>query len=374
MLNHAGRLIPVIFAKNKQVMLSEKEWENEPEDDDSSESRYERMAFTVDKGQESIRIDKFLINRMEGGTRNKLQQGIEKGFVLVNNQVVKSNYKIRPGDHIIMYSDTAPELTEVIPEQLPLDIRYEDDDIIILYKPAGMVVHPGSGNYTGTVVNGISWYLKQQQPHLSESELPRFGLVHRIDKNTTGLLVLAKNEIASVRLASQFAEHTVQRRYIALVWGDFTDDSGTIVAHVGRHQRHRKIMDTFPEGEYGKEAITHYRVLERLGYVSLIECRLETGRTHQIRVHMKYIGHPLFNDETYGGDKIVKGTVFTKYKQFVENCFALCPRHALHAKTLGFIHPTSGKQMLFESEIPADMQSVIEKWRRYVGAKGMNVE
>ena len=355
-------------------MQKEREWQNEPEEGDSGESRYERMAFTVDKGQESIRIDKFLINRMEGGTRNKLQQGIEKGFVLVNNQPVKSNYKVRPGDHIIMYADTAPELTEIIPEQLPLDIRYEDDDIIILHKPVGMVVHPGSGNYTGTIVNGISWYLQQQKPELSESELPRFGLVHRIDKNTTGLLVLAKNETASMRLAGQFAEHTVHRRYIALVWGDFTDDSGTITVHVGRHQRHRKMMDVFPEGEYGKEAITHYKVLERFGYVSLIECRLETGRTHQIRVHMKYIGHPLFNDETYGGDKIVKGTVFSKYRQFVENCFALCPRHALHAKTLGFIHPTTGKQMLFDSEIPADMQAVIEKWRRYVGAKGMDVE
>jgi 23S rRNA pseudouridine1911/1915/1917 synthase len=224
------------------------------------------------------------------------------------------------------------------------------------------------------VVNGISWYLQQQNPNLSESELPRFGLVHRIDKNTTGLLVLAKNEIASVRLSGQFAAHTVQRRYIALVWGDFTDDSGTITTHIGRHPRHRKIMESFPEGEHGKEAVTHYRVLERLGYVSLIECRLETGRTHQIRVHMKYIGHPLFNDETYGGNKIVKGTVFTKYKQFVENCFALCPRHALHARTLGFTHPTSGKQMLFESEIPADMQSVIEKWRRYTGAKAINRE
>jgi 23S rRNA pseudouridine1911/1915/1917 synthase len=271
-----------------------------------------------------------------------------------------------------MYSDTAPELTEIIPEQIPLDIRYEDDDIIVLYKPAGMVVHPGSGNYTGTLVNGISWHLKQQQPGLSETELPRFGLVHRIDKNTTGLLVLAKNETASLRLARQFAEHTVQRRYIALVWGDFAEDSGTISAHVGRHQRYRKVMDVFPEGEHGKEAVTHFSVLERFGYVSLIECRLETGRTHQIRVHMKYTGHPLFNDETYGGDKIVKGTVFSKYRQFVENCFALCPRQALHAKTLGFIHPTSGEFMLFESEIPVDMQAVIEKWRQYTAARRVN--
>lgn len=351
----------------------EEAWNREPENGDGAEELYERMSFIVDKGQESIRIDKFLINRMEGGTRSKLQQGIEKGFVLVNNQPVKSNYKVRPGDHITMYTDTAPDLTEIVPEQIPLDIRYEDEDIIVLYKPAGMVVHPGSGNYNGTVVNGICWHLRQQNPGLSETELPRFGLVHRIDKNTTGLLVLAKNETASMRLAAQFAEHSVHRKYIALVWGDFTEQTGTIVANVGRHQRHRKMMDIFPEGDYGKEAITHYTVLERWGYVSLIECRLETGRTHQIRVHMKHIGHPLFNDDTYGGDKIVKGTVFTKYRQFVENCFALCPRHALHAQTLGFIHPTTGKEMAFDSDIPADMQSVIEKWRRYVGAKGMDI-
>jgi 23S rRNA pseudouridine1911/1915/1917 synthase len=353
-------------------MYKELEWEEGQEEGDNDEPRYERMSFTVDKGQDPVRIDKFLIARIEGGTRNKVQQGIEKKLVLVNDQPVKSNYKVRPGDHIIMYSDTAPELTEIIPEQIPLDIRYEDDDIIVLYKPAGMVVHPGSGNYTGTLVNGISWHLKQQQPGLSETELPRFGLVHRIDKNTTGLLVLAKNETASLRLARQFAEHTVQRRYIALVWGDFAEDSGTISAHVGRHQRYRKVMDVFPEGEHGKEAVTHFSVLERFGYVSLIECRLETGRTHQIRVHMKYTGHPLFNDETYGGDKIVKGTVFSKYRQFVENCFALCPRQALHAKTLGFIHPTSGEFMLFESEIPVDMQAVIEKWRQYTAARRVN--
>ncbi len=360
--------------ETKTTMNKEEvEWEDDQEDDDS-ESRYERMFIVVDKGQEPIRIDKFLIARIEGGTRNKLQQAIEKGFVLVNDQPVKSNYKIKPADNILVYSDTSPESTEIIPEHIPLDIRYEDDDIIVLNKPAGMVVHPGCGNYTGTLVNGISWHLKQQNPALSESDLPRFGLVHRIDKNTTGLLVIAKNETASLRLAKQFAEHTVQRRYIALVWGDFTEDTGTIIAHVGRHQRFRKIMDAYPEGDHGKEAITHYTVLERFGYVSLVECRLETGRTHQIRVHMKYSGHPLFNDETYGGDKIVKGTVFTKYKQFVENCFALCPRHALHAKTLGFIHPGSGKEMLFNSEVPADIQAVIEKWKRYVGAKGMSAE
>lgn len=348
------------------------EWDQELENGDASEERFERLAFVVDKGQEPIRIDKFLITKIEGGTRNKLQQGIEKGFVLVNEKPVKSNYKIKPGDSVIMYSDTSPESTEIVPEKLELNIIHEDANVIILNKLPGMVVHPGCGNYSGTVVNGISWHLQQQDPSLSEQDLPRFGLVHRIDKNTSGLLVLAKNHKASIGLAAQFANHTVHRRYIALVWGDFEEDEGTISAHVGRHQRFRKIMDTYPDGDYGKEAITHYKVLERFGYVSLVECRLETGRTHQIRVHMKSIGHPLFNDDTYGGDRIVKGTVFTKYKQFIDNCFELCPRHALHAKTLGFIHPGTQQPLLFDSELPADLQAVIEKWKRYIGARKLN--
>lgn len=352
-------------------MSSEEDWENELENGDSSEERFERMSFTVDKGQEPVRIDKFLFNRIEGGTRNKLQQAIEKEYVLVNGKAVKSNYKIRPGDNVILYSDTSRESTEIVAEKLSLDIVYEDDYIIIINKTAGLVVHPGCGNYTGTVVNGIAYHLKQQTPDLLESDLPRFGLVHRIDKNTSGLLVLAKNEKASLFLANQFAEHTVERKYIALVWGDFEEDSGTVVAHIGRHQRFRKIMEAYPEGEYGKDAVTHYTVLERFGYVTLIECRLETGRTHQIRVHMKHIGHPLFNDDTYGGDRIVKGTVFTKYKQFVENCFDLCPRHALHAKTLGFVHPGTKQKMVFDSELPADISAVIEKWRRYAGSRGI---
>ncbi len=347
-------------------------WNEDLENDYETEELYKRLSLTVDKGQEPVRIDKFLLARMEGGTRNKLQQGIEKGLVLVNQQPVKSNYKIRPGDQITMYSDSNPELTEIIPEELPLDIRYEDQEILVLYKPAGMVVHPGSGNYSGTLVNGVSWYLKQQQPNLSETELPRFGLVHRIDKDTTGLLVIAKNENASLQLASQFAAHTVHRKYAALVWGDFEQDNGTITGNIGRNLRFRKLMDVFPEGDHGKEAVTHYKVLERFGYVSLVECRLETGRTHQIRVHMQHIGHPLFNDETYGGNKIVKGTVFSKYKQFVENCFSLCPRQALHAKTLGFIHPTTGIEMWFDSEIPSDMEAVIEKWRSYTIVKGIH--
>ncbi|MFT3750596.1 MAG: RluA family pseudouridine synthase [Agriterribacter sp.] len=349
----------------------EADFEDELENAEGAEELYERMSFTVDKGQEPLRIDKFLINRIEGGTRNKLQQAIEKGHVLVNGKAVKSNHKIKPGDEVLVYSETSPESTEIVPEKMELNFVYEDDNIIVINKPAGMVVHPGSGNYSGTVVNGIAWHLQQQAPGLTEVALPRFGLVHRIDKNTSGLLVLAKNEKASLGLAAQFAAHTVHRRYIALVWGDFEESEGTITGHVGRHQRFRKIMDVYPEGDHGKDAVTHYTVLEKFGYVSLVECRLETGRTHQIRIHMKHIGHPLFNDDAYGGDRIVKGTVFTKYKQFVENCFAVCPRHALHAKTLGFIHPITKKEMFFNSELPEDMQQVIEKWRRYVSAKGI---
>ncbi|MBS1975686.1 MAG: RluA family pseudouridine synthase, partial [Bacteroidetes bacterium] len=238
--------------------------------------------------------------------------------------------------------------------------------------PAGLVVHPASGNYSGTLINGVAYYLQQKNASINEETLPRFGLVHRIDKNTSGLMVLAKTGKAVTSLAKQFFDHTVKRQYVALVWGDMADDSGTIAAHVGRHQRFRKLFDAYPEGEHGKEAITHYKVLERFGYTSLLQCELETGRTHQIRVHMQHIGHPLFNDETYGGDKIVKGTVFSKYKQFVENCFEACPRQALHAKTIGFIHPTTKKEMLFENELPHDMQKLIEKWRGYTAKKSVN--
>ena len=336
---------------------------------DSNDELYERFNLTIDKGQEPIRIDKFLMARIENATRNKLQQAINTGLVLVNGKEVKPNYKIRPLDQVIIYSDMSPEETDVVPEQIPLDILYEDDDFMIINNPAGMVVHPGSGNYSGTLLNGVAWYLQQQQPGVSESVLPRFGLVHRIDKNTSGLLVLAKKDTAMRNLAKQFFDHTISRKYIALVWGDMKDDTGTIVAHVGRNLRHRKLFEAYPEGDHGKEAITHYRVLGRFGYVTLVECILETGRTHQIRVHMKYIGHPLFNDDFYGGDRIVRGTVFTKYKQFVDNCFAICQRQALHAKELGFIHPTTKEKVHFESELPEDMKAVIEKWRNYIGHK-----
>jgi 23S rRNA pseudouridine1911/1915/1917 synthase len=333
---------------------------------DGSEELYQRFVFNVDKGQESYRIDKFLMSRIEGATRNKLQQAINTGLILVNNKEVKQNYKIKPFDNIIIYSDLSPESTEVIPEKLPLNIVFEDDDIMIINKPAGMVVHPGSGNYSGTLLNGIAWYLQQKNPEVNEQTLSRFGLVHRIDKNTSGLLVLAKNDKALRHLAKQFFDHTVKRQYTALVWGDVQNDKGTIVAHVGRNLRYRKLFEAYPEGDHGKAAITHYTVLERFNYVTIVQCVLETGRTHQIRVHMKHIGHPLFNDDIYGGNKILKGTIFTKYKQFVDNCFAICARQALHAKTLGFIHPTTGKEMFFEAELPNDIEQVIEKWRGYV--------
>ena len=335
---------------------------------DSADELYERFTFSVDKGQEPYRIDKFLMNRIEGATRNKLQQSINTGLVLVNGKEVRPNYKVKAFDEILVYSDMSPEETKIIPEDIPLNIEFEDQDIIIINKPPGLVVHPGSGNYSGTLLNGIAYYLKKENPSIDEESLPRWGLVHRIDKNTSGLLALAKTDKAMRLLARQFYDHSVKRKYVALVWGDLKNESGTIEAHVGRNLRSRKLFDAYPEGDHGKEAITHYTVLERFNYVTLVECVLETGRTHQIRVHMKYIGHPLFNDDFYGGDRIVKGTVFTKYKQFVENCFAICPRQALHAKTLGFVHPVSGNEIFFNSPIPDDMTMVIEKWRKYIGS------
>ncbi len=335
------------------------------EEQESSDELYERFVFNADKGQEPYRIDKFLMNRIEGATRNKLQQAINAGLVLVNGKEVKQNYKIKALDNIVIYSDLSPESTDVVPEDIPLNIVFEDDSIILINKPAGLVVHPGSGNYRGTLLNGIAWHLQQKNPSISDETLPRFGLVHRIDKNTSGLLVLAKTDKAMRHLAKQFYDHTVKRKYLALVWGDVKDEEGTIIAHVGRNLRYRKLFEAYPEGDHGKEAITHYKVVERFNYVTLVQCVLETGRTHQIRVHMKYLGHPLFNDDFYGGDKIVKGTIFSKYKQFVDNCFSICPRQALHAKTLGFAHPATEEEVFFETELPNDMARVIEKWRDY---------
>jgi 23S rRNA pseudouridine1911/1915/1917 synthase len=348
---------------------------NDPEENvdgvEGAEELYERFSLTVDKGQEPMRLDKFLVARIENASRNKVQQSIESGRVTVNGKTVQANHKIKPGEEIIVYSDKEMHGEEIIPEQMPLNIVFEDDDILIINKPVGLVVHPASGNPRGTLINGVAWYLQQQNSNISADNLPRFGLVHRIDKNTSGLMVLAKTEKAVTSLAKEFFDHTIHRQYVAMVWGDVAEDEGTIRAHIGRHQRFRKIFDAYPDGEVGKDAVTHYKVLERLGYVTIVQCELETGRTHQIRVHMKSIGHPLFNDELYGGDRIVKGTVFTKYKQFVDNCFAICPRHALHAKTIGFIHPRTRKEVVFNSEMPEDMTKLFEKWRGYAKTKNI---
>lgn len=330
-----------------------------------AEDIYERRTFVADKGQEPMRIDKWIQMRFENATRSKVQKSIENGFVTVNGKLIKSNYKIKAGDEVITMLVHNPDASEVKPEPIPLDIRFEDEHLMVVHKPANMVVHPGVGNYTGTLLNGIAYHLLQQMPDLDEEALPRFGLVHRIDKNTTGLLVVAKTPAAAAGLVKQFAAHTVQRKYVALVWGNLEEDEGTINAHIARHRQFRKMFDAYPDGEIGKHAITHYRVLERFHYVTLVECVLETGRTHQIRVHMKHIGHTLFHDSEYGGDKILKGTIYSKYKQFVENCFTLCPRCALHAATLGFVHPITQQEISFESELPSDMNSLIEKWRNY---------
>ena len=350
-------------------MQDESENEN-PDLQDNNDDLYERLSITIDKGQEPLRIDKFLVSRIEGATRNKVQDAINTGMVTVNGKEIRSNYKIKPLDSLIVYSAMSPEQTEVIPEKMELNIIYEDAGLMIINKPAGMVVHPAIGNYSGTLLNGVSYYLQQQNSSLSEDMLPRFGLVHRIDKNTTGLLVLAKTDTAMRKLAKQFFDHSVRRQYVALVWGDVLNDTGTIIAHVGRHLRFRKLFEAYPEGDHGKEAVTHYKVLERFGYVTLVQCILETGRTHQIRVHMKHLGHPLFNDDIYGGNKILKGTVYAKYKQFVDNCFHICQRQALHAKTLGFIHPSTGEEMFFDTALPEDIEQVIDKWRKYSQSVG----
>lgn len=327
---------------------------------------YEHFALTVDRGQTMMRIDKFLTCRMEHCSRNRIQSAADCGNILVNGTAVKASYKVKPLDRISIVMPYPRREVEIIPEDIPLDIVYEDDDVILVNKQAGMVVHPGHGNYSGTLVNALTFHLREL-PLFQEGDM-RAGLVHRIDKNTSGLLVVAKNERAHARLAKQFFDHTISRRYVALVWGNFEQDEGTVTGNIGRSPRDRMKMCVFPDGSDGKHAVTHWRVLRRYGYVTLVECRLETGRTHQIRVHMEYIGHPLFNDERYGGDRILKGTTFAKYKQFIDNCFALCPRHALHARSLGFVHPATGREVYFESELPADFAALVEKWDGYVSA------
>jgi 23S rRNA pseudouridine1911/1915/1917 synthase len=332
--------------------------------EDSEDEFYEHFRFVTDKGQSLLRVDKFLVDRIESASRNRIRLAADAGFIRANGNAVKTNYKVKPCDVITVVMDRPRRELEIIPEDIPLKVIYEDDDVMVIDKPPGLVVHPGHGNYTGTLVNAIAWRLKDE-PGFNSND-PRLGLVHRIDKDTSGLLVVAKNPEAKTNLGMQFFNKTTQRKYAALVWGIVKNDEGRIEGNLGRDPKDRMQVIVFPDGEAGKPAVTHYRVSERLGYVTLVECRLETGRTHQIRVHMKYIGHTLFNDERYGGNEILKGNNHTKYKQFIQNCFEVCPRQALHAQTLGFIHPRTGEEMFFESPIPDDMSQLIEKWRNYV--------
>ncbi len=330
---------------------------------------FEHYHLVVDPGQTLIRIDKFLSDRLKNATRSRLQAAADDGKVLVNSVPVKSSYRVKPGDEISIVMDYPRRELRIIPEDIPLNIIYEDDSLIVLNKPAGLVVHPGHGNYSGTLVNALAWHFRELP--LFNTDDPRPGLVHRIDKNTSGLLVVAKTLDAKVNLAQQFFHKTTKRRYVALVWGDLVNESGTIVGNIGRSPKNRQVFTVFPDGDHGKTAVTHYSVIERLGYVNLVECRLETGRTHQIRVHMKHIGHPLFNDDNYGGNQILRGTTFTKYKQFVANCFELLPAQALHAKTLGFVHPVTGEEMLFDSELPENFTALVEKWRNYLSNRNI---
>ncbi|HLN54693.1 MAG TPA: RluA family pseudouridine synthase [Bacteroidales bacterium] len=328
---------------------------------------FEHYRFKADPGQSLLRIDRFLSDRLENTSRTRIQNAANAGCILVNNNPVKPNYKIKPGDVVQIVLPAPPREIELIPENIPLNIVYEDDDLVVVNKEPGMVVHPGYGNYTGTLVNALMWHFRDL-PLFSSGE-SRPGLVHRIDKNTSGILVVAKNEYALYKLSKQFYDRTTDRKYIALVWGVPNPPAGTITGNVGRNIRDRKVMQVFPEGDEGKPAITHYKVVEEFGYTSLIECKLETGRTHQIRVHLSWMKHPLFNDEEYGGDRILKGTTFTKYQQFIRNCFNIMPRQALHAKSLAFDHPVTGKRLSFDSELPDDMTQVIEKWRKYVSGR-----
>ena len=331
------------------------------EQDSDDDELYEHHRFEAGKGQQPLRVDKFLMNLVENATRNKIQQAAAAGNIYVNDVAVKSNHKVKSNDIVRVLLEHPPYEYLLEPENIPLNIVYEDDALLVVNKEPGMVVHPGHGNYSGTLVNALAYHFENLPMNSSE----RPGLVHRIDKDTSGLLVIAKTEQAMSFLTKQFADKTSEREYIAIVWGNIDEEEGTVEGHIGRHLKDRMQMAVFPDEDQGRHAITHYKVIERLGYVTLVSCKLETGRTHQIRVHMKHIGHTLFNDARYGGDRILKGTTFTKYKQFVENCFKILPRQALHAKTLGFEHPVTKEYMRFDTEIPADMQECIEKWRTY---------
>ncbi len=336
--------------------------DNQEEFIEEESELYEHYRFVADKKQGPVRLDMFVMTRIENASRNKVQNAVKAGNVLVNNKVVKSNYKVKPSDVISVVMAHPPRETEIIAENIPIEILYEDEDIIVINKEAGMVVHPAYANFRGTLVNALKYYFENVS-RSGENAVP--ALVHRIDKDTSGILLVAKNEIAQTKLAKQFFDHIIERTYVALVWGDFNEEEGSIEGHIGRNLKNRLVMTVFPQGEHGKHAVTHYKLIKRFGYVSLIECRLETGRTHQIRTHLNYIGHPLFNDDKYGGNVILKGTTFTKYKQFVQNCFKIIPRQALHARSLGFVHPSTGKTMHFEVDLPEDMKAVIDKWEKY---------
>lgn len=330
---------------------------------DAAGEKFEHYRIAADSGQTLLRVDKFLMTRLPNASRTKIQEAAEAGNVLVNGKAVKASYKVKPKDVVSLLMAYPRREIEIVPENIPLHIVYEDAELMVVNKPAGMVVHPSYGHYSGTLVNALAWHLKGN-PLFAAAD-PRPGLVHRIDKDTSGLLVIAKTERAKTHLGLQFFNKTSDRKYVAVCWGNLESDAGTIAGHIGRNLTNRKVMDCFPDGSHGKHAVTHYRVIERLGYVNVVECRLETGRTHQIRAHFKHVGHPLFNDAEYGGDRILKGTTFSKYRQFVSHCFEICPRQALHAKTLGFEHPVTGRRLSFDSGLPPDLSRLIEKWRAY---------
>ena len=329
---------------------------------EKNQELFQHYKFVADKGQEPLRVDKFLMNFIENASRSKIQKSARDGYIHVNGTPVKPNYKVKSGDVVTVEYRNPPREHELIPQDIPINIIYEDEDILIINKEAGMVVHPGFGNWEGTLVNALAFHFNNL-PNMGDETRP--GLVHRIDKNTSGILVIAKNEKSMTIMGDKFANRDLKRKYLALVWGDMKEDEGIITGHIGRSLKNRKVMDVFPDGEFGKNAVTHWKVIERLGYTTLVECKLETGRTHQIRAHFKYIGHPLFNDEEYGGDKILKGTTFTKYKQFVQNCFSICNRQALHAKSLEFKHPITKKELKFDSDLPEDFSTLLDKWRKY---------
>lgn len=347
--------------------FEEFDFEQQPDFTENGRDLWEHFHCIADKGQELLRIDKFLVSRIPNTSRNRIQQAAEAECIRVNGKAVKSNYRVKPNDEISVVMDRPRYENEIIPEDIPLDIVYEDDALLVVNKPAGLVVHPGHGNYSGTLVNALAWHFKDN-PNYDVSD-PRMGLVHRIDKDTSGLLVIAKTPDAKTSLGLQFFNKTTKRQYVALVWGEMKDSDGTIQGNIGRSPKDRLQMAVFPDGDQGKHAVTHYHTLENLTHVAVVRCQLETGRTHQIRVHMKHIGHPLFNDARYGGDKVLRGNTSAKYAQFIQNCFKTCPRQALHAKTLGFVHPVTKQQMDFNSEIPADMTALIEKWRTFSSAQ-----